>query len=138
MGSACAKQDKGSVQELPKGGAKKNKNKELNSGAPRPEEKKQDEQWRESVNTLNTQQTGKESEVEQEETPVKRADPATIEEDEPLEVEPRENKMQAALKEAFTKPIINEVAKQVLEGVQSAPKPEQNEEIDEDLVDAVA
>ena len=47
--------------------------------------------------------------------------------------------MQAALKEAFTKPIINEVAKQVLEGVQSAPKPEEkNDEIDEDLVDAVA
>ena len=46
--------------------------------------------------------------------------------------------MQAALKEAFTKPIIEEVAKQVLEGVQSAPKVEENEEIDEDLVDAVA
>ena len=40
MGSACAKQDKGSVQELPKGGTKKNKNKELNSGAPRPIESK--------------------------------------------------------------------------------------------------
>ena len=45
--------------------------------------------------------------------------------------------MQAALKEAFTKPIIEEVAKQVIEGVQSAPKQEEDE-LDEDLVDAVA
>ena len=46
--------------------------------------------------------------------------------------------MQAALKEAFTKPIIEEVAKQVIEGVQSAPKLEEEDELDEDLVDAVA
>ena len=55
-----------------------------------------------------------------------------------MEVEPRENKLQAALKEAFTKPIIEEVAKQVVEGVNSAPKQEEDEELDEDLVDAVA
>ena len=36
MGSACAKQDKGSVQELPKVSKNKNKGKDIDAGGPRP------------------------------------------------------------------------------------------------------
>ena len=40
MGAVCAKNEKGRTTELPKGKAKKNKNKELDAGGPRPIEPK--------------------------------------------------------------------------------------------------
>ena len=48
------------------------------------------------------------------------------------------NTLQERLKEAFTKPIIDEVSKQILEGVNKAPENEEDDGLDEELIDAVA